>query len=260
MKKQSFNSNCIKISLLLAIPIWMACSGSSNETVHTADGYENAAGNLYTLTKEEESEGWEMLFDGENLEKWKSVRADTFPSHAWVIEDGALVLNDRGGDIITKEKYGDFELTWEFNLTHEANSGIKYFVDTLINEATGEVSFNGPEYQIIDDSNHEAIKDDPDGLSSTASLYLLYEPENKTLHPAGEWNTAKIVAKGSQVEHWLNGVQVVSYDRGSMDYEEKRAATKFKDYPDYGQVKAGHILLTDHQDRVFFRNIRIKRL
>ena len=260
MNKQSLNSSCTKLSLLLAIPIWIACSSSSNETRHTADGEENAADNLYTLTKEEESEGWEMLFDGKNLEKWKSVRADTFPSHAWVIEDGSLVLNDRGGDIITKEKYGDFELTWEFNLTDEANSGIKYFVDTLINEATGDISFNGPEYQVIDDFNHEAIKDDPDGLSSTASLYLLYEPVNKTLHPAGEWNEARIVAKGNHVEHWLNGTRVVSYERGSEDYKERMAATKFKDYPDYGQVREGHILLTDHQDRVFFRNIRIKRL
>src|SRR5690606_35356916 len=169
MNKKSFNSNCIKISLFLAVPIWMACSGSSNEAHHTANGDENAGENLYTLTKEEESDGWEMLFDGKNLEKWKSVRADTFPSNGWVIENGSLVLNDRGGDIITKEKYGDFELSWEFNLTHEANSGIKYFVDTLINEATGDISFNGPEYQVIDDFNHEAIKDDPDGLSSTAS-------------------------------------------------------------------------------------------
>ena len=260
MNRQFLSINYLIIPLLLTTPIWMACSGSSSETEDSINGDENAADNIYTLSEDEKSEGWEMLFDGKNLEKWKSVRADTFPSHAWVIEDGALVLNDRGGDIITREKYGDFELTWEFNLTHEANSGIKYFVDTLINEATGEVSFNGPEYQIIDDSNHEAIKDDPDGLSSTASLYLLYEPQNKILHPAGEWNTARIVAKGNQVEHWLNGVQVVSYDRGSVDYEEKRAATKFKGYPDYGQVKEGHILLTDHQDRVFFRNIRIKRL
>src|SRR5690606_23632934 len=127
-------------------------------------------------------------------------------------------------------------------------------------QETGQIAFNGPEFQIIDDTNHEAIKDDPNGLSSTASLYLLYAPQNKTLKSAGEWNEARIVAKAGQVEHWLNGTKVLSYERGSEDYLRRMFKTKFKDYPDYGQAEEGHILITDHQDRVFFRNIRIRRL
>lgn len=239
----------------------MACSGSSgNEQSSQETSVENNKHNTPLLTDEEKSEGWELLFDGENVDGWRSVKSDSFPSQGWVIEEGALVLNGKGGDIITREKYRDFELVWDFNLTHAANSGIKYFVDSLTHLETGKAAFNGPEYQIIDDTNHDAIKDDPNGLSSTASLYLLYAPENKTLRPAGEWNEARIVAQNGQVEHWLNGTKVLSYQRGSEDYLRRMSETKFKDYPDYGQTDQGHILITDHQDRVFFRNMRIRRL
>ena len=251
--------NCIRTSLpaLLLLAVAFACSSGSN-----ASNQENL-GQSDTSTTSGEPGGtgeWEVLFDGENLDHWRSTKNDSFPAEGWVVEDGTLVLDGKGGDIITREKYGDFELTWEFNLTKEANSGIKYFVDSLTHQETGQVSFNGPEFQIIDDSNHEAIKDDPNGLSSTASLYLLYAPENKTLKPAGEWNEARIVAKDGQVEHWLNGTKVLSYQRGSTEFLERMADTKFKDYPDYGQAREGHILITDHQDRVFFRNMRIRRL
>ncbi len=240
--------------------IAMACSGTSGNEQSSEETSANNAASSHLLTDKEKNEGWELLFDGENLDRWRSVKSDSFPSHAWVIEDGALVLNGRGGDIITREKYRDFELTWEFNLTEGANSGIKYFVDSISHGETGKTVLNGPEYQIIDDLNHEAIKDDPNGLSSTASFYLLYAPENKTLYPAGEWNEARIIAKGDQVEHWLNGTKVLDYQKGSKDFQEKLAETKFKDYPEYGLVPEGHILITDHKDRVFFRNIRIRRL
>lgn len=239
----------------------MACTGTSGNEQSGGEtpGSINASTALQ-LTDQEKSEGWELLFDGENLDHWRSVKNDSFPSHAWVIEDGSLVLNGKGGDIITKEKYGDFELAWEFNLTEGANSGIKYFVDSISHGETGKTALNGPEYQIIDDLNHDAIKDDPNGLSSTGSAYLLYAPENKTLHPAGEWNEARIIAKGGQVEHWLNGKKVLGYQKGSEEFGRKVAETKFKDYPEYGLASEGHILITDHQDRVFFRNIRIRTL
>ena len=253
--------NIFRIPICFPLFFALACSNptGNNHSSQESTAKNNASIPLL-LTDQEKSDGWQLLFDGESLDHWRSVKSDSFPSQAWVIEDGALVLNGRGGDIITREKYGNFELTWEFSLTHEANSGVKYFVDSLLNQNTGEVAFNGPEYQIIDDSNHEAIKDDPEGLSSTGSLYLLYAPENKVLHPAGEWNQARIVAKNGQVEHWLNGTKIVSYQSGSGDFLNRKSETKFKDYPDYGETEEGHILLTDHQDRVFFRNIRIRRL
>src|SRR5690606_5776005 len=151
------------------------------------------------------SEGWELLFDGQNLEKWRSEKDDSFPSEAWIVKEGDLVLEKKGGNIITKEKYGDFELAWEFKLTPEANSGIKYFVDTINNASPGKTAVNRPEYQIIDDYNHSDIPKDPQGPSSTGALYHRCSPEDKVLSSGREWNEARIVAKGEDVEHWLNG-------------------------------------------------------
>jgi hypothetical protein len=129
---------------------------------------------------------WEVLFDGKSVDKWKGKSEDKFPEKGWKIENGQLFLDEKGGgDIITKEKYSDFELVFQFNLTEGANSGIKYFVGTIVNQETGSKMVNGPEYQIIDDYNNTHVKDDPNGLSSTASAYLLYAPKNKKLNPPG---------------------------------------------------------------------------
>jgi len=202
---------------------------------------------------------WEILFDGKNMDKWKGKNGQDFMK-GWKIEDGLLFLEERGGDIMTKEKYSDFELVFEFKLTKAANSGIKYFVNTIKNTETGRTMINGPEYQIIDDYNYKGIKDDPHGTSSSAAAYLLYAPVNKKLNPHGEWNTGKIVASGKKVEHWLNGLKVVSYERGSKDFLGKKATTKFKNDENYGEQENGHIMLTDHSDKVYFRNIKICKL
>jgi hypothetical protein len=203
---------------------------------------------------------WEVLFDGNGVEKWRGKTLAEFPATGWKVENGLLFLDGKGGDIVTRDKYSDFELVFEFNLTENANSGIKYFVDKVVNRETGVVMINGPEYQIIDDYNHSGIVNDPHGLSSTASVYLLYAPENKKLNPAGEWNSGKIVAQGDKVEHWLNGTKVVEYSRGSQDFLNRKAKTKFKDDEKYGEFDSGHILLTDHDDKVYFRNIKVRRL
>ncbi|MDF9798892.1 hypothetical protein OKW21_004155 [Catalinimonas alkaloidigena] len=206
-----------------------------------------------------ESEGWTMLFDGSGTDHWVELGTDQFPENGWEIENGALVLHE-GGNIVTKEKYGDFNLSFEFNLTEGANSGIKYYVAEITNEKNGETAINGPEYQIIDDVNNPDIQDRKDETVTTAALYLLYSPENKKLLPPGQWNQGSIVSKNNQVEHWLNGVKVVSYERGSQDFLQKKMNTKFKNYTNYGEVPSGHIMLTDHHDKVYFRNIKIKRL
>lgn len=216
---------------------------------------------LYTPAHKGETGGWEILFDGKNMDKWRSKKSETFPTGGWIIEDGSLVLNKKGaGDIITREKYSSFELSLDFNLTKEANSGVKYFVGELKNAKTGDVTINGPEYQIIDDYNHPEVKNHQHDIAATASCYLLYTPKNVHLRPAGQWNSMKIIAKGKHVEHWLNGVKVLSYERGSADFLKRKSTTKFKDYPNYGELASGHILLTDHSDKVYFRNIKIKRL
>jgi len=204
---------------------------------------------------------YEVLFDGKSLEKWCPKNAPNSAIKGWKIEDGTLFMDGKGGgDIITKEKYSDFELVFEFNLTANANSGIKYFVDTIYNEKTGKMMVNGPEYQIIDDYNYEGIKDNPNGTTSTGAAYLFYPPKNKELKPHGSWNQGKIIAKGKKVSHYLNGKKLVSYTRGNKDFLKKKSENKFKDDENYGELKEGHILITDHGDKVFFRNIKIKRL
>lgn len=208
------------------------------------------------------AEKWEVLFDGKNLDQWRKATDESAPSEAWLVEKGTLVMKkgQRGGDILTRQQYDNFELEWEFNLTEAANSGIKYQVSSIRNAKTNKDSPMGIEYQIIDDYNHPEIKPDPSGTSSTGAAYLLYAPQGKKLKPAGQWNKARLVVRGKQAEHWLNGVKITAYTRGTEEFKKKVAATKFKDYPDYALADRGHIMLTDHGDQVYYRNIRIKRL
>ena len=205
---------------------------------------------------------WEYLFNGKDLTKWRQAAQEAPPSAGWIIKDGTLsVLQGRkGGDIITKETYSSFDLEWEFNLTENANSGIKYFVNQVKSNKTNTFSAKGIEYQIIDDLHYPEVKDDPNGLSSSGSVYLIYPPKNKKLNPAGNWNKARILVKGAHTEHWLNGIKVAEYERNSADFNARVSNTKFNEFPEFAKADSGHIMLTDHGDTVYFKNIRIKRL
>lgn len=247
MKKMKLKQS---ITLVMALSIFAFAYTPDNQPVKMNDPNPN----------QNKKGKWEILFDGKSMEKWRGKSETGFPVNGWKIENGLLFLDGKGGDIITKEKYSDFELVFDFNFTERANSGVKYFVDKLVNQVTGNTMVNGPEYQIIDDYNYPGIKDDPNGLSSTASAYLLYAPKNKKLNPHGEWNTGKIKVRGDKVEHWLNGVKVLTYKRGSEDFLKRKADTKFKNDKNYGELESGHILLTDHNDKVYFRNIKIRKL
>jgi len=213
-------------------------------------------------TSANQTGAWEVLFDGKDLSKWRKAAVDSVPSKGWIIEKGTLsTLKGRlGGDIITRKTYSSFELECEFNLTKAANSGIKYLVNPIKNSKTGKFSPMGIEYQIIDDKNYPEVMGDPDGVSSTGSAYLLYAPKGKKLLPAGQWNKVRIVVKGKHTEHWLNGVKVTEYERGSEDFNKKVATTKFKDFPEYAKSDKGHIMLTDHGDQVYYKNIKIREL
>lgn len=210
----------------------------------------------------EDSGIWETLFDGKHTDKWVAVGGSGFPNDVWEVKNGTLAVKDhkRGESIMTKETYDNFELVFDFKLTKAANSGIKYLVDKIKNNKTGKMVWNGPEYQIIDDYNNKYVKDHKHDIGSTAALYLIYAPENKKLHPPGEWNRGKIIVNGRHIEHWLNGRKVVSCERGSNDFRRRVAETKFKSYDRYGEVSGGHIMLTNHGDKVYFKNIKIKKL
>lgn len=217
------------------------------------------------LGVDEEKNGWQMLWDGKTTDGWRGARLDKFPDKGWEIHDGVLTVlssggeeSAAGGDIVTKETYGDFELKVDFMITEGANSGIKYYVDTDINKGPG--SSIGLEYQILDDERHPDAKlGNHEGSRTVASLYdLIMANENKPMNPIGAWNTAHIISKEGHVEHWLNGMKVLEYERGSDAYKKLVSESKYVTWPNFGEAEKGHILLQDHGDRVSFKNIKIK--
>ncbi len=214
----------------------------------------------YECQDYQENAEWVWLFNGENTDAWKGVKSDGFPGKGWKIVGNELVVtggdkSQRGGDIITINKYSSFDLRFEFKLTKGANSGLKYFVKKY---PSGSVL--GCEYQMIDDENNKDIKNDIDGKRLTAGLYELFETKNKKMNAFGQWNSGRILVEGNHVEHWLNDIKVLEYERGSEEFMKAKAKSKFKNVDDFGTMESGHILLQDHSDHVYFRNIKIKEL
>ncbi|MDR1407099.1 MAG: DUF1080 domain-containing protein [Tannerella sp.] len=215
---------------------------------------------VHTLTDDEKAQGWTLLFNGKNLDGWTSVGKDAPPAAGWTVEDGILTVrkdgDKRGGDIITREQFSDFELQADFRVTAGANSGIKYFFARY--EKGGWL---GLEYQLIDDETHPDAKLGRDGNRRQAGLYDMFAPLENMDKPVGEWNSARIVSKGSTVEHYLNGVKVLSFDRKSKAYADAYELSKYKgSVPVFGHVEKGHILFQDHGDVVSFRNVKIRIL
>ncbi len=217
-----------------------------------------------TLGDEEKASGWKLLWDGKTGAGWRGARSQTFPKGGWTMRDGILSIHETGGgessaagDIITTEKYGDFELKLEFRMTPGANSGIKIFVDPSLNKGAG--SSIGPEFQILDDARHPDAKLGKNGNRTIGSLYdLIPAPKDKKVRPIGEWNEARILSRGMSVSFWLNGEKTVEFERGADDWRKMVADSKYKDWPNFGELKEGHILLQDHGNLVSFRNIRIR--
>jgi len=206
---------------------------------------------------------WTMLFDGSSTNQWVSTKSNHFPTEGWAIEDKMLVVNKgkgkskavvRGGDIISKKTYAQFDLEFEFRLAAEANTGLKYFVKKY-----PDGSILGCEYQLIDDTGNKDIANDTDDKRRTAGLYELFAPSSRQLKPIGEWNKGRIKVEGKQVTHWLNGIKVVEYTIGSPEFMKAKANSKFKDVEGFG-MDSGYILLQDHGDKATFRNIRIREL
>ena len=219
------------------------------------------------LTINEANNGWQLLWDGSTTNGWRGAKLDTFPEHGWKIENGVLTVlpsggaeSAAGGDIVTEVAYGDFELLVDFRLTPGANSGIKYYVDTELNK--GEGSAIGLEYQILDDALHPDAKlGNHEGSRTVSSLYDLIRAEpDKPIHAIGEWNTAYILSRDKHVEHWLNGMKVLEYERGSDAFRKLVANSKYVVWPGFGELEKGSILLQDHGDEVSFKNIKIRPL
>ncbi|RZK39360.1 MAG: DUF1080 domain-containing protein [Hymenobacter sp.] len=220
------------------------------------------------LSAKEKKEGWKLLFDGKTTTGWKGAFIDSFPAKGWQVKEGQLIVepaggneSTNGGDIVTTTTYSNFELSVDFKITEGANSGIKYFVDPAQPKPGDPKSAIGLEFQVLDDERHPDAKLGKNGNRTIGSLYdLIPARTDKKVQPIGQWNTARIVSTGSHVEHWLNGVKVLEYKRGSAAFKALVADSKFKDMPGFGLISSGRILLQDHGNNVFYKNIKIKVL
>lgn len=220
-----------------------------------------------SLSAFEKQSGWQLLFDGKTSTGWHSARSDKFPAKGWNISNGLISVepsngaeSTNGGDIVSDGQYKAFDLSFEFRLTEGANSGVKYFV-TLGEKTQG--SAIGLEYQVLDDVRHPDAKLGRDGNRTLASLYDLItaKKQPRFTHAIGQWNIGRVVVyPNNHVEHYLNGVKVLEYDRGSKEFKDLVAISKYKVWPNFGEAPEGHILLQDHGNSVSFRNIKLRNL
>ncbi len=212
-----------------------------------------ADGPLVHSSETDRLTGWRTLFDGSTTHDWRGFRKETFPENGWSVEDGWLHVEagGGGGDIVSVDQFRNFELTLEWKAAPNGNSGIMY----LTGESEGAPWMTAPEYQIFADATPHK-----DESTSAGGLYALYSPKGKTLNPAGEVNHARIVVVSNRIEHYVNGVLVLSAVRGSEDWNRRVAASKFASMPKFGTLDRGHICLQDHGDDVWFRNVRIREI
>jgi len=232
--------------------------------VITASAQNNKASSNQ-LTKAEKAAGWRLLFDGKTFTGWRGFHSDKVPA-GWVIEDGCIKkaqaqgeLGQAGGDLITVDQFDNFEFSVEWKLSKGGNSGIKYLVsESLPPTGRSGLSF---EYQVLDDGSHPDSKAGIAGNRTAGSLYdLIPASKDKKINPPGEFNQTRIVVKGNHIEHWLNGVKVLEFERGGEKLKQHIAESKFKDTKGFGETAKGHILLQDHGDAVWYRNIKVREL
>jgi hypothetical protein len=202
--------------------------------------------------------GWELLFDGKDMSKWRGYKKPDLTGLRWKVEKGCLTLPPSDGsdtlgarDIVSVKQYGDFELVWQWSIEKGGNSGVKYFVTEDRDAAIGH------EYQEIDDAGHadaQMVK------RKTASFYdVLAAPKAKPKAP-GQVNNSRILVKGNKVEHWLNGAKVLAYDLDTDELRKAIAESKFKGMEGFDKHKQGHLLLQDHGHGICYKQIKVREL
>ncbi len=232
-----------------------------------------AAGAPNVLTPAEAKDGWQLLFDGKTLTGWHGLGFSTTPPGLWTVEDGAIKHVEHGKgpvqadgqpltgmDLISDRSFENFELTWEWKIAEAGNSGVKYNVAEALSTAMDPPhAAKGWEYQLIDD---EKAEDTKIPSHRSGALYDMFAPnDRKRVNPAGQWNRSSIVFRANHGEHWLNGEKVVEFDLGTPGFDSAFAASKYKTYPPWFPVRRkGQIVLQDHGDVVWFRNIKIREL
>ena len=258
MKKQRVKYFTILVALAFILPLLYGCQGNKKK-----EAAEKKPEEIAQKAAVSDSE-WISLFDGKTLNGWKQYGQEQI-TNMWTAEDGMIVCNGEGGDeadgrqrgsLMTTDQFGNFELKLEWKISPEGNSGILYHV---VEKPEYKHAFDtGPEYQLIDDAGFPSPITE---LQKTAAAYDMYPAKkDKKLNPAGEWNISRIVYNNGHVEHWLNGEKVLEYEEGSDDWKARYEKSKWVDYPGWNKYKEGAIALQDHGSKVWFRNIRIKKL
>ncbi len=233
------------IAMAAVLVLGSACEGGAQN-----QRQEPAA--LNTLTDAERAAGWRLLLDGTSTAGWRNYGKQG-ASQGWQVVEGALARVSQGGDLITADKFKNFELTLEWKIGEGGNSGVFYRAI----EGPAQIYFSAPEMQVLDDARHN---DGKSPLTSAGSNFALHPASRGAVKPAGEWNAVRLLVNGNHVEHWLNGSKVVEYELGSPEWKQLVANSKFKEWPEYGQAAEGYIGLQDHGDAVAFRNIKIRIL
>lgn len=225
-----------------------------------------------TLTKAEKEAGWVLLFNGHDFSGWRGLGSNLVPAGQWEIENNSIkkvpsrevaLQPDgqplEGGDLITYEVYSDFELCLEWKIGPAGNSGIKYNVDEQMSSSyPPQYAALGFEFQILDDQGHPDAK--ASATHTAGALYDILEPEGKVLKAVGEFNSLRIVFDGGHGEHWLNGIKVLEYDLGTPGMEQRLEKSKYRSIPGFADKRAGHIVLQNHTDVAWFRNIKIRKI
>ena len=240
------------VGLALALVTSLSLSALPRPAAAAAESTPN------TLTPDEKKAGWKLLFDGKSTKGWRGYQAKRAPA-AWTVKDGVLTFEAAGhakgtpgrGDLVTVDQYDSFELALEWRISEGGNSGVIYHVQ----ETEDRPYKTGPEMQVLDNKKH---KDGGSPLTSAGACYGLYPPGKDLSRAVGEWNQARLLVDGQHVEHWLNGEKIVSYEKGSADWNAKVAASKFKEWPAFGKPTKGHIDLQDHDDKVEYRSIKLR--
>ncbi|HBE40891.1 MAG TPA: DUF1080 domain-containing protein [Bacteroidales bacterium] len=265
MKDRIINSNIAHITLILSMILISCLTDSGRE----------GSGSKYLnrLTRAEKKEGWKLLFDGKKFDGWRGLGRDHVPVGLWVIENGMIKKVDtgnqknlpdgrpiEGGDLMTVDTYENYELKFEWKVNKGGNSGLKYNVSEEMSQEYGSgYSALGFEYQLLDDGDEKYMRVLKPAQFS-GSLYDLIPSKNVNLKPVGEFNSSRIIVNGNHAEHWLNGIKVVEYEFGSEELEDAYLASKFSEIPGFINKRKAHIVLQNHNDESWFRNIKIRVL
>jgi len=257
------------VSVLLSAAMACGNAGTTSETATDSSAtapdnttvnapVDSAAAN--TLTAEETSGGWKLLFNGHNLDGWRTYKNK--PADSWTVDSASGTIHcmgsktdktDKRADLITNDEFENFELNADWKLAPQGNSGILY----MVNEDQEASYKSGPEYQLIDDNNFPEKLED---WQKTGANYAMGGPLVAAAKPIGEWNHTRIVVNGNHVEHWLNGQKTAEYEIGSPEWTKLKANGKWKDAPAYAAKKKGHICFQDHGSEIWFKNVKIKSL